>query len=89
MTMLSTVAPASTCPLRVTLVASAALSSSSPPSTKAMLLSPAVGAVPGVRVGDTRMGGIDVLVGVTALPNRQLGDVHVGGKPFDLALGVK
>jgi hypothetical protein len=49
----------------------------------------AVGAVAGVQVGDTRMGGVDVLLGVTALPDRRLGAVHVGGKPLDLALGAR
>ncbi len=47
MVMLSTVAPASTTPERVTLVASLALTSSSPPSLNAMLFapSPVVGAL--------------------------------------------
>jgi hypothetical protein len=49
----------------------------------------AAGAVSGVRVGDTRMGGVDLLLGVTAIPNRDLGSVHVRGKPLDLALGLR
>jgi hypothetical protein len=49
----------------------------------------AAGAVSGVRVGDTRMGGVDLLLGVTAIPNRDLGSIHVRGKPLDIALGLR
>jgi len=49
----------------------------------------AVGGIHGMRVRDTEIGTLDVLGSVTAAPNSDRGNLHVGGSPITFGLGVR
>lgn len=49
----------------------------------------AVGGIHGMRIRDTEIGTIDVLGSVTAMPNADRGNLHVGGSPITFGIGVR
>jgi hypothetical protein len=48
-----------------------------------------VGAWPGKRVGETRMGGVDLIGSVIVTPNANRGDLEIGGRPVLFGAGVR
>jgi hypothetical protein len=49
----------------------------------------AIGGASGARMGDSRIGGLDLLGSITAMPNSDRGSLQVGGSPVTLGIGVR